>query len=731
MSVVDDRLAARIEQKQVEQMLYVESIADAMAVRVEESYRAAVASFMGQSPLAEKQQRASESLRSLSSELTAIGVDQFTRAVYWSHAETVRILAKEIPRKWFRVATPLVIAVGEEVFPITPDIDAETDEPVRPRRLTQEEWEQFLQDTILPAPSQAEVEAIIYRPVAGVEWRDRVSSLSSRVSDPDLVAGLLASGYSQGKTLDQLAKDIESTVSNHASSARRIARTEGMRVANESQRQQYEGLGDLMSGVQIWATLDQNTRPHHALRNGTVYWQDGRRKPNIADLPQLPDEPNCRCYDAPVLTTPSEFLNDPAIRAEFENASGQPIVDPQVYDEWFRSASVGKRKMVVGSAKYESMKRQLGGVREPEWTDFIDENGKMLPLKTLRAETLAGRAARKRKVDELIQTRKKLLADVSRYGFVVPDPVQPKRKKTRTTPKPPVLPKPAVIRLGRETTRPVQLTDRDEIFETPIMARDDYTARRTASAERLAQFRQAILGLPGAADAEDKRLFRELDALVQRGLGKSPEAAELDRQRSQLIGKPLREAHRLIAAATTDKAVVSVESKIRKDTDAKRKLSDAVAFLGNILSKEHSIKVEARRHKNWKQGRAYYHPGKKEIRIAEPNGTGVYVHELAHHLEHENPAVSALTKAFIKARSPEGARPKKLRDLTGHKYGHDEITLEDEFSSPYVGKIYRGSNSTEVLTMGVQFLYEDPIGFAERDADYFEFIIGVITGELL
>lgn len=46
-----------------------------------------------------------------------------------------------------------------------------------------------------------------------------------------------------------------------------------------------------------------------------------------------------------------------------------------------------------------------------------------------------------------------------------------------------------------------------------------------------------------------------------------------------------------------------------------------------------------------------------------------------------------------------------------------------------MGKYYKGH--TEIISMGLELLYDDPIGFAERDPEYFKFLTGILNGDLL
>ena len=45
----------------------------------------------------------------------------------------------------------------------------------------------------------------------------------------------------------------------------------------------------------------------------------------------------------------------------------------------------------------------------------------------------------------------------------------------------------------------------------------------------------------------------------------------------------------------------------------------------------------------------------------------------------------------------------------------------------YIGKDY-GTRSTEVLTMGTELLFNDPVAFAMKDPEFFKFIVGSLRG---
>ncbi len=57
----------------------------------------------------------------------------------------------------------------------------------------------------------------------------------------------------------------------------------------------------------------------------------------------------------------------------------------------------------------------------------------------------------------------------------------------------------------------------------------------------------------------------------------------------------------------------------------------------------------------------------------------------------------------------------------------DEKAYEDDFLSPYVGKVYQ-RGSTEIISMGLEWMYKNPVGFYEKDPDHFDLILRILKG---
>ena len=69
-------------------------------------------------------------------------------------------------------------------------------------------------------------------------------------------------------------------------------------------------------------------------------------------------------------------------------------------------------------------------------------------------------------------------------------------------------------------------------------------------------------------------------------------------------------------------------------------------------------------------------------------------------------------------------------------YTDNEETVEDHWemrgNSVYAGKTYKAGGKlycTELLSMGFQRLYENPVLFAKRDPEYFNFVMRIAQGK--
>ena len=183
-----------------------------------------------------------------------------------------------------------------------------------------------------------------------------------------------------------------------------------------------------------------------------------------------------------------------------------------------------------------------------------------------------------------------------------------------------------------------------------------------------------------------------------------------------------------------------ITTVVRDKPDAR--LQDAKRFLQNITSKNigaEVVKVEV----NVMPGarRAFHSKGDhigSGVFVGEKSGTSTYVHEIAHRIESELPDVKAKCSAFQKMRIERSGKPSVnlLEKFPDSNYGASEVGNPDDWeklfgekNAHYVGKSYADGQS-ELLSMGLQKLYEDPEAFAYKDPEFFDFLVGLLRGEI-
>lgn len=150
-------------------------------------------------------------------------------------------------------------------------------------------------------------------------------------------------------------------------------------------------------------------------------------------------------------------------------------------------------------------------------------------------------------------------------------------------------------------------------------------------------------------------------------------------------------------------------------------LKDGEIAFKNIVNKDLLDGKSNAGVKGLKDGsRAFHSAGK--IAIAKTESIETICHELGHFLEAENKEYFESIKEFYERRT-KGEPLKKLNKITKLPYSNTEVTKEDKFSNPYIGKWYanyRGEQrATEITSMWFTESLTNLHNFIENDEDYF------------
>ncbi|OQA53972.1 MAG: hypothetical protein BWY45_02768 [Euryarchaeota archaeon ADurb.Bin294] len=109
------------------------------------------------------------------------------------------------------------------------------------------------------------------------------------------------------------------------------------------------------------------------------------------------------------------------------------------------------------------------------------------------------------------------------------------------------------------------------------------------------------------------------------------------------------------------------------------------------------------------------------------NRDHVIIHEFGHALEHQVDVIAYNSSQFFRYRTKD-EELKPLRSIS-ESYDENEYYRADEFSDPYCGKDYGRYGHSELISMGLQKLHEDPAKFAMEDGEYFDMIICCLYGQ--
>jgi SPP1 gp7 family putative phage head morphogenesis protein len=281
---------------------------------------------------------------------------------------------------------------------------------------------EILKRYVFPSPSAEKVRQLVDKPMnvfgEQMTWQQRLQKTSKLVADPEQMSAKIANAISQGRGVDAVMKEILPQMQNVKVSAQRIARMEVARVSAEANDQVYDDAGEVVSGVQINATMDVAVRPEHAFRNGKIYTKGTQE---WATRPSLPDDYNCRCYYSPVIRPPKQIQKNPDLLKQFESAAG-PIMDPLVYSQWFGKASEAERRAVVGAKRYQAVLAKLGPGNSPTWADFVDEFGSLRSIKKIQKMDMGRFLAKRAQVQDVIDLRGEQLAEIRKKSFLAPSP---------------------------------------------------------------------------------------------------------------------------------------------------------------------------------------------------------------------------------------------------------------------------------------------------------------------
>lgn len=198
----------------------------------------------------------------------------------------------------------------------------------------------------------------------------------------------------------------------------------------------------------------------------------------------------------------------------------------------------------------------------------------------------------------------------------------------------------------------------------------------------------------------------------------------------------------ILYAGGDEKLIAGEEAKAKKHTDYVYNkqivpgMNDAQEFLNAIVPRSMLPGTEVTvRYDADEDLRAHYQPGSDEIALEIGNGASTSVHEIGHFIEDKNEQIENAAVGFLLSRG-EGKPIKTLNEINDTMiYDAWERAFDGALNDPYSAKVYYSAviddyRSTEIVSQGLEKLYDNPLVFSTSDPEHYEFMIALLTGKL-
>lgn len=233
-------------------------------------------------------------------------------------------------------------------------------------------------------------------------------------------------------------------------------------------------------------------------------------------------------------------------------------------------------------------------------------------------------------------------------------------------------------------------------------------------------------------ETQYNKLDKELDVLRAKIKDYDKEIKALVNEQTKVWKDVTGEIHNLISIneGTASSQFLKLDSGISGSALEKTRqtqIKKVLDFVNQTMTKELRDSIKSIQiNELGAGGRAYTKQGVNAIWVSKEDDISTIIHELGHNLEFDNEFLAYSAKKQLTDRTA-GEQAVKLLDLLGGSYREDELTKKDNFFHAYVGKQY-SDGSTEVTSMALQYLYQDPLTLYEKDKELFTWIVNAIRG---
>lgn len=260
----------------------------------------------------EVQHAVDRALTRLAREGAAILEEHLSRLAIWGWRTASTNLLRAVPAKaWARKILATAVFTEARRLPIEFKNDLQD---ILDGDLAGDEAMALIRQIEFPPPPRATVRRWLTRTDAsdGMSAMQRIKTISDfdKPRLKSIISNVLSGGMPEEKAsaIDELSKQIRPFFSNDKGinwKARRIARTEGVRIAEDTLRDSWKDSGELFDGIRTFTANDQNVRDEHRGWHDKLFVRQADGDYVAADgekLPTFPAGPNCRCWSTPELS---------------------------------------------------------------------------------------------------------------------------------------------------------------------------------------------------------------------------------------------------------------------------------------------------------------------------------------------------------------------------------------------------------------------------------------------
>jgi hypothetical protein len=427
-----------------------------------------------------------------------------------------------------------------------------------------------------------------------------------------------------------------------------------------------------------WNQIERNTKRHdHTLLHGKVF-----RVEDAVIFP--PADFGCDC--SPIPMTEEEFISGGHTLSDSSKLKMTPELKESIDNFGFRPGKVYEPDM----AKYSpALKREI--------------------LKAMVKQRLRGKQIKNKPIDDIED-----VVDVD--NVVESKTVKVVEKPKVVEPKAEGAPKVAKSKTVKTIEKDKSVEARDKI--DVINAK--YSKRSKAMQKEVTrllgyEIKDLLDNMEFASTIRNDKRFYDDDVFRKSALS-------LIEKRGKLFDKMTSEARETLYAK--EKSSLKFNNKSKFDNKA---FGDGVESFDRFFAEDlsqHTILI-----KKGKGTREFYDPNDKSLNLGPRSKASTVAHELGHWYEDIKPGVHDKIMEFYNRRT-KGDKEQRMKDLfPGEGWGKNEIVKTDKFIHPYMGLVSPDGKSSEILSMGLDYYYTNPVRFAKEDPDYFDFIYNLVRGK--